>query len=493
MAATGTTTIAASSGAHQNDFDDDQPSRKRRRSREPDWNTFYRNGLPKEIIVIDDSPEPEANTGRKLANTGPAPAYEASPAHQQPAKKRRRDDAPPAGYHVQYLSHTNTPNGGTNSTDRTNSAINTTAPTSLSSNGQYEEPALPLKRKRTTRQQTANDAKRRDVDGLGSQFLTYKPPPFPPKKVPEVPVRVIRDDHHNKNVKVDDDDGHFIVVPDAHLTENYQISRLLGQGTFGKVVQARDRKRNRLVAIKVIRSVQKYRDASRIELRVLATLKANDNENRNRCIHLRDCFDYRGHICIVMDLLGQSVFDFLKGNGFVPFPNSQIQNFARQLFTSVAFLHDLNLIHTDLKPENILLRNDQYQTFTYNRKIPSSSTTISRSATQRRVLLDTEIRLIDFGSATFQDEYHSSVVSTRHYRAPEIILGLGWSYPCDIWSIGCILVEFYTGDALFQTHDNLEHLAMMEAVVGHRIDPHLVAAVNKGTSGRSGGSNPASK
>lgn len=115
-----------------------------------------------------------------------------------------------------------------------------------------------------------------------------------------------------------------------------QIIRLLGQGTFGKVVQARDRRRNKLVAVKIIRSVQKYRDASRIELRVLATLKANDEENRNRCIHLRDCFDYRGHICIVMDLLGQSVFDFLKGNGFVPFPNSQIQSFARQLFTSVA-------------------------------------------------------------------------------------------------------------------------------------------------------------
>lgn len=112
--------------------------------------------------------------------------------------------------------------------------------------------------------------------------------------------------------------------------------KLLGQGTFGKVVQARDRKRSKLVAIKIIRSVQKYRDASRIELRVLQTLKANDPENRNRCIHLRDCFDYRGHICIVMDLLGSSVFDFLKMNNFVPFPNSQIQSFARQLFTSVA-------------------------------------------------------------------------------------------------------------------------------------------------------------
>jgi len=137
------------------------------------------------------------------------------------------------------------------------------------------------------------------------------------------------------------------------------------------------------------------------------------------------------------------------------------------------------------------LCDSTYQTFTYNRKIPSSSGQISRQAGQRRVLLDTEIRLIDFGSATFQDEYHSSVVSTRHYRAPEIILGLGWSFPCDIWSIGCILVEFYTGDALFQTHDNLEHLAMMEAVVNAKLDPHLIQQVNK-MSTRSNG-NPASK
>ncbi|POR37304.1 Dual specificity protein kinase lkh1 [Tolypocladium paradoxum] len=492
-----TSTMASVAGS-------DQPSRKRRRSREPDWNNFYRNGLPKEIIVIDDSPEPVANTSRKITNgnTVIAAAAAARDSHaQQPAKKRRRDDDPAtsraAGYHVQYVgSHTNTPLqnttpiGSTLSSDRTNSALHTTAPTSLSSDSQYEDVQAPLKRKRT-RQQVANEAKRRDIDGLGDPFFTYKPPPHPPKKASEVHVRVVHDRHHGKGYKVDDDDGHYIVVPDAELTDRYQITRLLGQGTFGKVVQARDRRRNKLVAIKIIRSVQKYRDASRIELRVLATLKANDEDDRNRCIHLRDCFDYRGHICIVMDLLGQSVFDFLKGNGFVPFPNSQIQSFARQLLTSVAFLHDLNLIHTDLKPENILLCENLYQTFTYNRKIPSSSTTINRQATQRRVLLDTEIRLIDFGSATFQDEYHSSVVSTRHYRAPEIILGLGWSYPCDIWSIGCILVEFFTGDALFQTHDNLEHLAMMEAVVGHRIDPHLVQTVNK-MSTRSGG-NPASK
>lgn len=77
-----------------------------------------------------------------------------------------------------------------------------------------------------------------------------------------------------------------------------------------------------------------------------------------------------------------------------------------------------------------------------------------------------DVRLIDLGSATFDDEHHSAVVSTRHYRAPEVILELGWSQPCDVWSIGCILFEIYTGYTLFQTHDNREHLAMMERILG---------------------------
>jgi dual-specificity kinase len=148
-------------------------------------------------------------------------------------------------------------------------------------------------------------------------------------------------------------------------------------------------------------------------------------------------------------------------------------------------VHDLKLIHTDLKPENILLANNEYRLVpcrptkvwtqllsehcelhsdTWSNHVLSS---LQRSGSKvQRLLVNTEIRLIDFGSATFEHDYHSSVVSTRHYRAPEIILGMGWSYPCDIWSIGCILVEFFTGDALFQTHDNLEHRAMMEVVLG---------------------------
>jgi len=53
------------------------------------------------------------------------------------------------------------------------------------------------------------------------------------------------------------------------------------------------------------------------------------------------------------------------------------------------------------------------------------------------------VKLIDFGSATFEWEHHSSIVSTRHYRAPEVILEIGWSHPCDVWSIGCIIFELH--------------------------------------------------
>jgi serine/threonine protein kinase len=80
---------------------------------------------------------------------------------------------------------------------------------------------------------------------------------------------------------------------------------------------------------------------------------------------------------------------------------------------SVAFLHDeLKLIHTDLKPENILLQYPEY-------------TRVAKGSKHyTRVPVSHLIKVIDFGSATFNDQYHSTVVSTRHYRAPEVILGL---------------------------------------------------------------------
>lgn len=465
---------------HAQQSDSAERGRKRNNKSPVDWVAFFGGKPPAEIIEIhdDDSPAPPATIQRPQQQ----PTTNGSSSSGHVDKKRRVHGG---SGEVAAYSNSNTPYTYSNGAS-TESLQATTAPTSLASQAstgsKYDTTQTGQKRKRTTRGSDAalkkQESERSGPKGYLAEYGEYVPPPRQAKKQKDVQVPAIHDRHKPTN-KIDDEDGHYIVQENSRLGERYSLISLLGQGTFGKVVRAVDIKTRKEVAVKIIRAVPKYRDASRIELRVLQTLRAADEHNRNRCIQLRDCFDWRGHICIVTPLLGLSVFDFLKSGGFVPFPGSHIQAFARQLLGSIAFLHDLNLIHTDLKPENILLLNHTYQTFTYNRNIPSSSTLTSRSAKFRRVLLSPQINLIDFGSATFDDEYHSSVVSTRHYRAPEIILGIGWSHPIDLWSLGCILVECWTGDALFQTHDCCEHLGMMEAVTGKSIDRHLIREVSK--------------
>ncbi|POW17079.1 hypothetical protein PSTT_00921, partial [Puccinia striiformis] len=274
--------------------------------------------------------------------------------------------------------------------------------------------------------------------------------------------------HEPERLPVDDKEGHYIVRPDDMLGDHrYQVVKLLGQGTFGKVVQATDLHapidrsgRRKEVAVKVIRAVQKYRDASKIEIKVLNLLRERDPDNVNDLSLTEFLSTANAYICSTCSTLQPHLYRdgiaLTLYNQYSPFPASHIQSFAKQLLSSVAFLHDLRLVHTDLKPENILLLDASAHLISTKRGANKS----------KKVLRCSDIRLIDFGSATFEDEYHASVVSTRHYRAPEIILNMQWSFPCDVWSIGCILVEFFTGEALFQTHENLEHLAMMEAVFG---------------------------
>ena len=124
----------------------------------------------------------------------------------------------------------------------------------------------------------------------------------------------------------------------------------MGAGTFGKVVKVIDKHSNKQKAIKIIRSIEKYKDAALVEIKILKTLKRYDPLNLMRCIHLEDCFEYKNHICMVFELLDTSMFDFLRDNDFHPFPLRDIKKFAYQMLSAVAFLHSIELIHTDLKP-----------------------------------------------------------------------------------------------------------------------------------------------
>lgn len=248
----------------------------------------------------------------------------------------------------------------------------------------------------------------------------------------------------------DDEDGHLIYKNGDIIQDRFKIMSTLGEGTFGKVVKVMDMKgKGKVVALKIIKNVKKYREAAKLEINVLAKLAKYDPHGKYLCVGMVDWFDYHGHMCISFEILGKSVFDFLKDNNYAPYPMEHVRQMAYELCLSVNFLHENRITHTDLKPENVLFYDSSY---------------VRRSNNVKEVK-NPEIRLIDFGSATFNHEHHSTIVSTRHYRAPEVILELGWAQACDVWSIGCIIFELALGITLFQTHDNREHLAMMERIL----------------------------
>ena len=237
-----------------------------------------------------------------------------------------------------------------------------------------------------------------------------------------------------KRPVADDTDGHLAYLPGDVLADRYEIVSTLGEGTFGKVAKVRDLNNGSVVALKIIKNIHKYREAAKLEINVLRKLNAKDPHGVHLCVKMYDSFNYFGHMCLTFEVLGESVFDFLKSNQYVPYPLSQVRHIAYQLCHAVRFMHEHRVTHTDLKPENIL--------FVTNDWILEESHWNGKRKSVRR-MRDTRVKLIDFGSATFEWEHHSSVVSTRHYRAPEVILELGWSHPCDVWSIGCIVFELH--------------------------------------------------
>jgi len=267
------------------------------------------------------------------------------------------------------------------------------------------------------------------------------------------------------SVVQDDEEGHLIFKNGDIIQNRYKITAELGEGTFGKVVRCDDLQKNKILAIKIIKNVKKYRDAAKLEINVLTKLAKYDPKGEYLCVEMYDWFDYHGHMCIAFELLGKSVFDFLKDNSYTPYPIEHVRQIAYELCLSVSFLHANRLTHTDLKPENILFFNSDY----YKEYISAEDREQGRKV---RVLKSPEIRLIDFGSTTFDHEHHSTIVQTRHYRAPEVVMELGWDQSCDVWSVGCIIFELAMGFMMFDTHNSQEHLAMMERILG-QIPPKM--------------------
>ncbi|CAK9054996.1 Serine/threonine-protein kinase AFC2, partial [Durusdinium trenchii] len=255
----------------------------------------------------------------------------------------------------------------------------------------------------------------------------------------------------------DDEKGAFVFKHGDRIAGRYEIKLSLGQGTFGRVVLARDVSDKPVaagqVAIKVIRSIKRYVREARIEAAILQDIQALAKTD-SRIVHLFEHFSWNDRYCLVLEPLGASLHDFQKACGYRSMRLKHIQVVARDIFHALTFLHTkCRIAHTDLKLENVLFERSPSTAY--------DSTTLVEDLDVFRV------KLVDFGGATEirRDTRNTSIVSTRQYRAPEVTLELGWSYPSDVWSAGCILVELLCTKLLFATHEEHEHLALIEKII----------------------------
>eukprot|EP01065_Artemidia_motanka_P043396 TRINITY_DN6010_c1_g1_i2.p1 TRINITY_DN6010_c1_g1~~TRINITY_DN6010_c1_g1_i2.p1 ORF type:complete len:617 (+),score=75.73 TRINITY_DN6010_c1_g1_i2:107-1957(+) len=226
---------------------------------------------------------------------------------------------------------------------------------------------------------------------------------------------------------------------DYVLGGRYRVLDEAGKGNFARVMRAVDTNTNETVAVKIL--AREYQRDAQFEHSVLKALSKKDPDNRAKVSKMANHFVQDGCPCFVFPLLGCTLKSRRRSAG-----RKEVAALALELAKALRFLHfECKLVHTDLKPENILL--DQ----------PNSSPQgIGDSWT-----------IVDFGSASFFTEKpDQDLISTRPYRAPEVIVGGAWGYAADMWSVACILFEVLTGRHLFDAANDHQHLQVIQRTIG---------------------------
>jgi len=235
----------------------------------------------------------------------------------------------------------------------------------------------------------------------------------------------------------------FPIVINSIIGGRYQVIEYLGSAAFSKAIQCWDIHTEQMVCMKIIENNKDYFDQSVDEIKLLRYVNANcENLDDRHLLRLIDFFYHKEHLFIVTELLRDNLYEYSKYNREVEkkayFTVPRLQKITKQILMALDTLHELRLIHCDLKPENILIKS-------YSR---------------------CEVKVIDFGSSCFIHDHLSSYVQSRSYRAPEVILGCRYDYKIDMWSLGCILAELFTGYVLFQNDSVQGLLARVLGIIG---------------------------
>ncbi|CDW73224.1 protein kinase 2 [Stylonychia lemnae] len=221
--------------------------------------------------------------------------------------------------------------------------------------------------------------------------------------------------------------------------DDFQILKVIGRGSFGKVFLVKKRKSGQLFAMKVLKKHD--------------VLKRNQIEHtkaeRQILQHVTSPFLVNMHYAFQTEEKLYMVMDFMNGgelfyhlNKERTFNEDRIRYHVAEIVLAVESLHKAGIIYRDLKPENILLDSEGH------------------------------VRLTDFGlskQGIFRDQENQAftICGTPEYLAPEIIRGEGHGPAVDWWSLGALVFEMYTSRPPFQ---NMNKMQLLYTIATKKID-----------------------
>ncbi|KRZ80471.1 Glycogen synthase kinase-3 beta, partial [Trichinella papuae] len=227
--------------------------------------------------------------------------------------------------------------------------------------------------------------------------------------------------------------------PEQQVEVSYTDTKLIGNGSFGVVYQAKMLEVDELVAIKKVLQDKRFKN------RELAIMRRLEHQN---VVRLKYFFFSKGEkadelfLNLILEYMPETVYrvarHYSKNKQFIPM--LYVKLFMYQLFRALAYIHSLGICHRDIKPQNLLLDPDT-----------------------------AVLKLCDFGSAKhlIQGEPNVSYICSRYYRAPELIFGAtNYTTSIDVWSAGCVLAELLLGQPIFPGESGVDQLVEIIKILG---------------------------
>lgn len=228
--------------------------------------------------------------------------------------------------------------------------------------------------------------------------------------------------------------------------EEYEKLEKIGEGTYGKVFRARDRRTGRIVALKKTRLEMEEEGVPSTALREVSLLQMlSENEHVVKLLSVEHVEENKKPILyLVFEYLDTDLKKYMDMTGkgpSNPLPKSIVKSFMYQLVEGVAHCHKHGVLHRDLKPQNLLIDKNT-----------------------------NTLKIADLGlgrAFSIPLKSYTHEIVTLWYRAPEVLLGsTHYSTPVDMWSVGCIFAELARKQPLFPGDSEVQQLLHIFKLLG---------------------------